>query len=53
MIYLPSQKAVAQCSNDFDYTLCPLLQTLAQLDIITYVNYMRGSIFALEQTTDP
>ena len=55
MLYFPSQKAVAQCSNNFDYTLCAIETALTQrkYDIEVYVNALRGSIFALEQTTDP
>ena len=55
MLYLPSQKAVAQCSNNFDYTLCAIETALTQrkYDIQVYVNALRGSIFALEQTVDP
>ena len=54
MIYLPSQKAVAQCSN-FTYTLCDIETALLYRvnDIVDYVNNKRGSIFALEQSIDP
>ena len=54
MIYLPSQKAVAQCSN-FTYTLCDIETALLHRvnDIVDYVNNQRGSIFALEQSIDP
>ena len=55
MLYFPSQKAVAQCSNNFDYTLCAIETALTQrkYDIELYVNALRGSIFALEQTISP
>lgn len=54
MIYLPSQKAVAQCSN-FTYTLCDIETALNNRrdDILDYVNNQRGSIFALEQSVIP
>ena len=54
MIYNPSQKAVAQCSN-FTYTLCDIETALLYRvnDIVDYVNNKRGSIFALEQSIDP
>ena len=52
MIYLPSQKAVAQCSNNFDYNLCDIESNLTarKLDLQDYVNVHHGSLFALEQT---
>jgi hypothetical protein len=55
MIYLPSQKAVAQCSFDFNYTLCDIETALTKrkFDIQTYVNTYHGSVFALEETVDP
>lgn len=52
MIYLPSQKAVAQCSKSFTYTLCDIESNLTarRFDLQDYVNVHHGSIFSLEQT---
>lgn len=59
MIYLPSQKAVAQCARttangvvSFPYTLCGIESVLAvrKWDVETYVNSFGGSIVALEQS---
>ena len=52
MIYLPSQKTVAQCSKNFDYLLCDIESNLTarKADIQSYVNDHHGSIFSLEQT---
>ena len=52
MIYLPSQKAVAQCSDKFSYLLCDIESNLTarKFDLQDYVNVHHGSIFSLEQT---
>ena len=52
MIYFPSQKAVAQCSNNFAYTLCDIETALSgrKAAILNYINVLRGSIFSLEET---
>lgn len=52
MLYFPSQKAVAQCSYNYTYTLCDIETALTKrkYDIQVYVNSLRGSIFSLEQT---
>lgn len=55
MIYLPGQKTVAQCSPLLSFTLCPFLEVLynRRADVERYTNENRGSIFALEQSTEP
>lgn len=59
MIYIPSQKAVSQCSaNDtggFDFTLCDIESALTarKADIEQYINEFGGSIVALQQSVNP
>lgn len=55
MIYVPGQKTVAQCSNDFDFLLCPFIDVLTNrsAEIANYVNQNRGSIMALEESVQP
>ena len=55
MIYVPAQKTVAQCSYDFNFTLCPFIDALTsrETDIGNYVNISKGSIMALEQSVEP
>ena len=55
MIYVPGQKTVAQCSYDFNFTLCPFIDALTyrMADIGNYVNVSKGSIMALEESVQP